>query len=99
MVDLPTPLRIPDEWEVKNLIHPDLARRVRAQGHSANTRAIKELEREMAARWESLNPKLVLLATSSPEMRKRLHRDVGAPSGRLRLLAICGDGAGDNATT
>jgi DNA helicase-2/ATP-dependent DNA helicase PcrA len=70
LVQLPRPLRIPDDWEVQNLIHPDLARRLRAQGHEhVSTRTIDRLEHELAAQWESLDPELVLLADLDPALR------------------------------
>ncbi len=54
---LPAPLRIPDSWEVRNLIRPHLARRLKAQGHSTATpKVVKKLEEEMAAGWQSLDP-------------------------------------------
>src|SRR5262249_55757634 len=31
---LPRPIRIPDEWETDNLIHPDIAKRLRLGGFS-----------------------------------------------------------------
>ena len=70
MSGLPEPLRIPDDWETKDLIHPDLARRVRQQGFpKVDTRMIANLEREMASQWDSLNPNLVLLSDVRPELR------------------------------
>lgn len=70
LVQLPRPLRIPDDWEMKNLIHPDLARRLREQGHErTSTRTVAKLEHELAAQWESLDPELVLLADLDPALR------------------------------
>jgi DNA helicase-2/ATP-dependent DNA helicase PcrA len=69
-VQLPRPLRLPDDWEVKNLIQPDLARRLREQGHqSVTTRTIGKLEHELASQWDSLNPQLVLIADLDPALR------------------------------
>ena len=70
LVELPRPLRLPDDWEVDNQIHPDLARRLRAQGHgTATTNTVAKLERELAAQWESLAPGPVLLADLDPALR------------------------------
>jgi DNA helicase-2/ATP-dependent DNA helicase PcrA len=70
LVHLPRPLRLPDDWEVKNLIHPDLARRLREQGHErVTTRTVGRLEHELAAQWDSLNPELVLIADLDPALR------------------------------
>lgn len=67
---LPTPLRIADTWEAENLIRSNLARRLRSAGFTRITkREIKKLEHEMAARWESLDPNLVLLADLDPQAR------------------------------
>lgn len=63
------PLRIPDSWETEMLIRPDLARRLRASGFRVDARAMKQLEREMAAQWESLDPNLVLLTDLDPRLR------------------------------
>jgi DNA helicase-2/ATP-dependent DNA helicase PcrA len=69
-VQLPRPIRLPDAWELDNLIHPDLARRLREQGHEkVTTRTVKKLENELAAQWESLSAELVLLADLDPALR------------------------------
>lgn len=66
---LPSPLRIPDSWETKNLIHPSLSRRLRALGHAAATPTIvSRLEQEMAAGWQVLDPEQPLLAEEHPEL-------------------------------
>jgi len=66
---LPQPLRIPDTWEVERLIRPHMSRRLRARGHvRATASAVKELEEEMAAGWESLNPERAFLADQHPEL-------------------------------
>ena len=53
---LPLPIRLPDDWELHDLIHADLARRLRQRGFKkVDVDAVKELEQAMAARWESLN--------------------------------------------
>jgi DNA helicase-2/ATP-dependent DNA helicase PcrA len=70
VVLLPRPLRLPDEWEVENLIHSDLARRLRDQGHRhVSTKTIDKLEHELAAQWESLDSGLFLLADLDPALR------------------------------
>lgn len=66
---LPEPLRIPDDWESRFLIHADLAARLRGQGHDVDVGKVRRLESEMAARWESLDPGLELLADLDPALR------------------------------
>jgi DNA helicase-2/ATP-dependent DNA helicase PcrA len=80
---LPEPVRIPDEFESRDLILPDLARRLRDEGFtSVRKQTIARLEQEMAARWESLNPELILLSDVDPILRDAYfatwqeHRDV-----------------------
>ncbi len=51
--DFPDPLRIADEWEMRNLIEPDLATMVGV----TPTVVRKQLIPEMAANWESLEPR------------------------------------------
>lgn len=64
------PIRIPDSWETENLIHPYIASQLRARGfQGTSTRQVANLEREMAARWESLDPNLITLAQIDPELR------------------------------
>lgn len=63
------PLRIPDSWEMKELIHPDLAQRLRARRFDVDTRKVRKLEREMSAQWESLDPSLELLTDIEPALR------------------------------
>jgi DNA helicase-2/ATP-dependent DNA helicase PcrA len=48
---MPHPLRIPDDYEYKALIRPHLARRA-----SVGVRRFDDLVKEMAAKWESLDP-------------------------------------------
>jgi DNA helicase-2/ATP-dependent DNA helicase PcrA len=68
--NIPMPLRIADFWEVKTLIRPHLALRLRASGHyKATPTLVKDLEDEMAAGWESLDPNRVLKAVLWPELR------------------------------
>ena len=82
-ISLPVPLRLPDTWETRHLLEPDIADRLRRLGHQdANVRTVRRLEREMAAGWESLDPSAVLLADLDPELRNayiaiwRSHRTV-----------------------
>ncbi|HHT9126867.1 MAG TPA: ATP-dependent helicase [Candidatus Brocadiia bacterium] len=48
---LPEPLRIADDWEWKELIREDIARRL-----SSKAKTIDRLKNEMSAYWESLSP-------------------------------------------
>lgn len=48
---LPEPIRIADDWEWKELIRADLARRL-----GVSVRVVEKLKAEMSANWESLNP-------------------------------------------
>lgn len=82
-VSLPMPLRIPDDWEMGNLIEPDIAFRLRRLGQDGvSVRTVRKLDREMAAGWESLDPDTQLLADLDPELRNayvavwRSHRAV-----------------------
>lgn len=68
---LPSPLRIPDGWETKALVHPYLATHLRVRGHEdATVRVVRNLEAEMAAAWETLDPERVLIADVDPELRR-----------------------------
>lgn len=68
--NLPTPLRIPDSWEAEELIRRDLARRLRERGfENVTVHTVRKLEREMAARWQSLDDGLQLLAELEPQVR------------------------------
>jgi DNA helicase-2/ATP-dependent DNA helicase PcrA len=60
----PMPLRIPDDYEYKQLIRPHLARQ-----SGVRLRKLDDLVREMAAKWESLVP--LELEKVSPEERAR----------------------------
>ena len=66
---LPKPLRIADDWEADQLVHQDIARRLRLRDFKVDRRFVARLEREMAAQWESLDPNMVLLANIDPELR------------------------------
>lgn len=50
---LPEPIRIADDWERKQLIHPHLRRIV-----GCNVRTIQRCEAEMASNWEGLAPEV-----------------------------------------
>jgi len=69
---LPEPLRIPDDWETKNLLYPDLSRRLKAAGWAkATPTMVGKLVREMAAGWETLDPEAVLQVDVDPALRNR----------------------------
>jgi len=69
-VAIPHPVRLPDTWETEELIRPYLASQLRSQGHAVvTTRTVDSLEREMSARWESLDPNLITLAAIHPLLR------------------------------
>lgn len=66
---IPYPLRIPDSWEVKNLIRPDISNRLRAKGFShATPTCVKALEEELAANFESLGGAALPIAKDQPEL-------------------------------
>jgi superfamily I DNA/RNA helicase len=68
--DLSEPLRIPDSYEQDKLIWPDIARLLRELGYEEVTKnTVKDLEREMACRWEGLDPDYVLLSEVKPQLR------------------------------
>jgi DNA helicase-2/ATP-dependent DNA helicase PcrA len=69
LAGLPEPVRIPDEWEIRQLIRPDIRTRLNERDFDVDVRVVERLEREMAAQWESLNPDLVLLADLDPQLR------------------------------
>lgn len=48
----PEPLRIADDWETRQIVHPTLARRIGVQ-----SRRINNLFLELAANWEALEPR------------------------------------------
>ncbi len=66
---LPYPLRIPDSWEVEQLIRPDLANMLTAKGFSdVSTRLVKKLEDELAAKFQSLDGAKLPLAEDQPDL-------------------------------
>lgn len=67
---LPQPLRIPDDWETKELLQQDLSRRLKAKGHQASTPTmIGKLINEMSAGWESMDENRILLVDIDPSLR------------------------------
>ena len=67
---LPLPLRIPDEWESKQLVYQDIRDRLAKVGWRGIRRLrVERLVREMAARWESLDEDLVLEVELDPSLR------------------------------
>lgn len=67
---LPSPLRIPDSWEAKNLVRPGLSRGLKAQGYDdATPTLVEKLEREMAAAWQALDGSIVLVTDIDPQLR------------------------------
>ncbi len=68
--EIPIPLRLPDKWEERTLIHPHIAVLLQHSRHEAVTpRIVRKLQAEMAAGWESLDPSAHLIADLSPELR------------------------------
>ena len=75
-VDLPKPIRVPDRWETTELIHADLARRLKAEGFPIKRKnEIEKLEQWLASGWESLDP------------GRRLHEEIDEPL-RNRYLSL-----------
>lgn len=67
--NIPKPLRIPESWETKELVRPDLSRLLRRQGYDkATPTVVKQLEEEMAAGWESLDPDRELYSEKDPAL-------------------------------
>jgi DNA helicase-2/ATP-dependent DNA helicase PcrA len=67
--NIPRPLRIPDSWEAKELVRPDISRLLRRQGYKkATPTVVKELEEEMAAGWETLDPERELYSQTDPAL-------------------------------
>jgi DNA helicase-2/ATP-dependent DNA helicase PcrA len=66
---IPYPLRILDSWETKNIARPDITARLRAKNFTDITpTTVGELEREMAAGFETLGQIRLPLAESNPEL-------------------------------
>lgn len=71
---IPYPVRIPDSWEAKEIIRPQLSRRLRKRGFATATPGVvDELEKEMAAGFQALDPDLILTADRDPT-KERLYR-------------------------
>lgn len=67
---IPHPLRIPDTWETRELIQPDLSRRLRRNGYQeATPTRVEKLIHEMSAGWESMDPDKILLSDLDPSLR------------------------------
>lgn len=80
---IPYPLRIPDDWEQKQLIRPDISRLLRAKGyHKATPSKVGALEAEMSASFESLAGEKLPIAAKEPTLVKA-YQDVWAEH-RLR---------------
>lgn len=68
--NLPQPIRIPDDWELKKLIHSDIARLLRKRGFiKVNVKMIDKLEMELSARWQSLDENVQLISNLEPQIR------------------------------
>ena len=52
---LPTPIRIPDNWERQVLILGDIRRRLSERWPGMRRRRVEKLQSEMAARWEAMD--------------------------------------------
>lgn len=66
---IPYPLRIPDSWETTQLIHMDISRLLRVKGFAdATPRVVVDLERELAANFESLGGTTLPIASEQPEL-------------------------------
>jgi len=57
---LPTPIRIPDKWERRNLILEDLRKRLSTRWPGIQKRKVGQLENEMASRWQAMDSTFVL---------------------------------------
>lgn len=70
LADIPTPLRIPDSIETK-FIHSHIAERLRTFMSFEDIRAdqIKDLEREMASQWASLDESVETAADNNPRLQ------------------------------
>lgn len=67
--NIPRPIRIPDSWETKELVRPDISRLLRRQGYTkATPTVVRHLEEEMAAGWESLDPERELYSEKDPAL-------------------------------
>ena len=66
---LPTPIRIPDDWEANNLLNADIRERLVGRWPTIRRGKVAKLVREMAARFESLTEDLVVEANLEPELR------------------------------
>lgn len=68
---IPYPLRVPDSWESSKLVRPHISTLLRGRGFtSATPKAIDELEKEMAAGFEKLDPGAILRSEIEPELKQ-----------------------------
>jgi DNA helicase-2/ATP-dependent DNA helicase PcrA len=66
---IPYPLRIPDDWELSQIIRPDISRRLRAKGYEQATPTIvTRLEAELAASFQSLSGDPLPIAEEQPDL-------------------------------
>ena len=65
---LPSPIRIPDEWEAHDLLHDDLRLRLAPHHPGIRRATVERLEREMAAQWEAMDD-THLRAGIAPDLR------------------------------
>jgi hypothetical protein len=75
----PEPLRIPDAYEYRELVRRHLARRVRV-----GVRQLDDLVREMAARWESLDPAELAVITAEGRATRLIEACAAGPRGPRR---------------
>lgn len=68
--DVPRPIRIPDDWESSKLIRPQLAELLSVRGFQTTPTVVSNLEREMGAGWESLDPDKITYAKAHPDQRR-----------------------------
>ena len=66
---IPYPLRIPDDWEVTELIRPDISRILKAKGYSeATPTMVSKLEAELAASFQSLSGDILPISMEQPDL-------------------------------
>src|SRR6266550_2880477 len=88
-VAIPYPVRIPDTWETEELVRPYLASRLRAAGFNrVRVNTVELLEREMSARWESLDPNLITLGQVQPALRHAYIGEWGAHRRRFAYVLL-----------
>lgn len=65
---LPMPLRVAGDWEEREIILADLLVSLKASGHAASRKIVKELLAELSAGWESLDPEQFLHYEADPAL-------------------------------